>query len=436
MVRDRPSRGELETQLAAAREAIERLEASARSSSNSIQEEELEQLSIAVDQLAGLAEELDNVRSGRRRAALEAARQRRRYQELFELAPDGYLVTDGSGVILRANRAAGSLLHVDALHLEGKPLVRYFTASDRSEFHRRIGRIPRDGRSVEWDANLLAQGDREIPVSVHCSASLGDPQGTLRFLVHDLTVLREAERRELAVMQESAKKAQSLEQTKSNFLRLASHELRGPLALIRGYISMLGDGTLGTLPNDAAAALPTLTARIDEMTRMVDDMLDAARIEDGRLQLRTQEFDLCEVATEAVDTMQALAAESHEIVLHAPKPIRVIGDRRRLRTILTNLIDNAIKYSPEGGEISVEVRAADHDGEVMVVDHGLGIPHKQLGSVFRPFGRIVTSETSHIPGTGLGLYLSRELARAQGGDLAISSVEGEGTSATVRLPLA
>lgn len=432
-----PSRGEVELQLAAAREAIERLAAGVVAASDHLIEQDVDQLRVAVDELEELAEEVDQVRSGRREAALEAAGQRRRYEELFELAPDGYVITDQAGVILQANRAAAALLEVPAERLAGKPLLLYFDDVDRQLFHRQLGTALRAGAGVvEWQATARPRQGEATPVAVRCSASDGDRPHTLRFLLHDLTSVRRAEQRERAAIEAQAERAQSLEQAKSNFLRLASHELRGPLALIRGYLSMLSDGTFGALPDEASATLPVLLARVEEMSRMVDEMLDTARIEDGRLQLRSQRLDMAEIAHAAVESMQPLAADSHEIVLQAGTAVPVNADRRRLTTIITNLLDNAIKYSPEGGEVGVRVGCDDGYGEVAVQDYGLGIARRELESIFKPFGRVVTSETSHIPGTGLGLYLSRELARAQGGELFISSVEGQGTTATLRIPLA
>jgi PAS domain S-box-containing protein len=431
-----PSRAELGVHLGAARDAIERLEANVKSASDEVLEEDVGELSGALEELAALADELDQAKSRRRDAALEAARQRRHYRELFELAPDGYLATDRNGVIRQANRAAGEMLGVPADWLRGKPLVLFFVDGDRTGFHRRLRELPSGGRVADWEATIVARHGRRFPAAIRCSASLNDPDAELRFLVHDLSTVRDAEARERTAWREHADRVRSLEKAKSNFLRLASHELRGPLALIRGYVSMLLDGSFGRLPEDAEKVLPVLDAKVNEMGRMVDDMLDAARLEDGRLEVHPQRLDLAAIARDAVDRMRPLAGPRHGFVMSLSEPVYVEADKQRVATILTNLIDNAIKYSPSGGPVELLVRAQDGDAVAEVKDSGLGIPDDQLDVVFKPFGRIVTDETSHIAGTGLGLYLSRELARIQGGDLALSSTPGEGTTVRLRLPLA
>ena len=422
-------------QLDAAREAVERLQSSLQVVGDELLDEQLEQLASAVDQLGALAEQLSDVRSARRAAAMEAARQRRRYRELFDLAPDSYLVTDAKGVILEANRAAGELLQVPAEHLVGKPFLLYFAEPDRVDFHRHLRRLPAPPEAGEWEAQIQPRRGDPFPAMVRCSASRAGDQGVLRFLVYDLTDRRRAEQRELASVEANAEQARSLERTKSNFLRLASHELRGPLALLRGYVSMLAEGTFGALPPAAGEVMPVLAGRVEEMARMVEDMLEAARLEDGRLRLRVESHDLAEIGRSAVEAMRPVANNTHPITVTAPVAVPVRADRRRVATILTNLIDNAIKYQPEGGPIELAIRAEGGRALAEVRDHGLGIARDQLETVFKPFGRVVTPETSHIPGTGLGLFLSRELARLHGGDLELSSEKGRGTRARLELPL-
>jgi signal transduction histidine kinase len=114
----------------------------------------------------------------------------------------------------------------------------------------------------------------------------------------------------------------------------------------------------------------------------------------------------------------------------------VVADRKRLTTMLTNLLDNAIKYSPAGGDIDVDCEHDDRVARVLIRDHGIGINAEQAHMLFTRFGRLVTPETSHIRGTGLGLYLARETARLHGGDIQVDSTPGGGSTFTVVLPLA
>jgi signal transduction histidine kinase len=230
----------------------------------------------------------------------------------------------------------------------------------------------------------------------------------------------------------------ALDGAKSEFLRLASHELRGPLGVVRGYISMLEDGTLGELPRDARRVLPILVSRLKSIGLMVDLMLETARLDDSRLQLSLERTDLRDVVGECVDEMRPLAGSQHPLQVDAPpEPVVAEADRRRVATIVTNLIDNAIKYSPDGGPVECRLEGDSGDGKatIAVRDHGIGISASQRKRLFARYSRVGGDRAATIPGTGLGLYVSRELARLHGGDLQVESELGEGSTFTLELPV-
>ena len=228
----------------------------------------------------------------------------------------------------------------------------------------------------------------------------------------------------------------ALERTKTEFLNLASHELRGPITVIRGYLSMLERGSLGDIPDAARKALPVLTAKADEMNSLVEQMIEAARLEEGKLELSTRHADLREVARTALEMARPFTATTHGLVFEsADIEIPVTVDVDRIATVIGNLLTNAIKYSPGGGPVTLKVSTDDHVAKISVTDTGVGIPPDRLDRLFTRFGRIVTPETSHIPGTGLGLYLSRELARLHGGDITATSVLGKGSTFVLAVPL-
>ena len=235
-------------------------------------------------------------------------------------------------------------------------------------------------------------------------------------------------------LQKEAERSRRLERLKGEFLNIAAHELRSPLGIIRGYASML---TEGTLPEpDRGVALTRIAEKAEEMARQISEMLETARLETLGLELELEPVDLVDVIDDAVRSMRPLVGANHRLVV-APMSgaIAVVADRRRMTTTLTNLIDNAIKYSPAGGEIEI---GCEHDGRaasIFVRDHGIGINAEQAHLLFTRFGRLVTPETSHIRGTGLGLYLAREIARLHGGDIVVTSTPGGGSTFTVVLPL-
>ncbi len=237
--------------------------------------------------------------------------------------------------------------------------------------------------------------------------------------------------------QAHSERAAALERTKSELLNLVSHELRGPLTVIRGYISMLEEGEFGHLPLAyRQEILPILEGKLTSMDLLVEQTLEASRLEDSRLLLKKETVDLTEVAAAAVETTRPLAGRRHSLTLEQPsEPLVLEGDPDRLTTILTNLIDNAIKYSPEGGPVECRVWREGDRACFSVSDRGLGIARDHIPRLFERFGRIVTSDNSHIPGTGLGLYLCQELARMHGGRITVTSALRKGSTFTLELPL-
>jgi signal transduction histidine kinase len=169
-------------------------------------------------------------------------------------------------------------------------------------------------------------------------------------------------------------------------------------------------------------------------------MLEAARLEDGRLALKRDRVDLRRVAREAIHGIKPLITDRHILTIDdtadSVDAVQVLGDEDRLVTIVTNLLENAIKYSPKGGAIRCTVGTDEGTGTVRVIDQGVGISADDLPRLFNRFERIHNRETSHVGGTGLGLYLSRELARQHGGDLLVESRPGKGSTFTLRVPIA
>jgi signal transduction histidine kinase len=246
--------------------------------------------------------------------------------------------------------------------------------------------------------------------------------------------LVEVERQQTDRLREYAERMAALEKVKSNVLNLAAHELRSPLAVIRGYLSLLEDGSIQG-PEEVARVHPILSAKANQMANLVDEMLETARLEDGRVELRMERLDLREVVREVADaTMAQLGPGQTLAVQQDAEPVVVVGDRMRLTTIVSNLLENAIKYSPAGGPIRCTVASERAAAVVRVLDRGIGIAESDLPLLFTRFGRAVPDANSDIPGTGLGLYLCRELALLHGGDIAVESQPGVGSAFDLVLP--
>jgi signal transduction histidine kinase len=183
--------------------------------------------------------------------------------------------------------------------------------------------------------------------------------------------------------------------------------------------------------------LPLLRAKAGQINMLASEMVEAARLEDRRLQLKLRPVDLAEVITQNIEQVRQTAEAKHHITLDAPmaSPVWVLGDAMRLDIIVANLLDNAVKYSPAGGEIKCELAVAEGLALFTVRDHGIGISLEDMPRLFIRFSRLASARLSDVPGTGLGLYLGRELARLHGGDILAISKLDEGSEFTLSIPL-
>ncbi|MBV8529003.1 MAG: MASE1 domain-containing protein, partial [Candidatus Dormibacteraeota bacterium] len=282
-----------------------------------------------------------------------------------------------------------------------------------------------DERSKAWDELKSAAEDLEDRVRERSDE-----------LVRAQRSIADANERESASLRVSVQRISHLESIKSDFLRLASHELRGPIGIVRGYVEMLLDGTFGKLPETMMPAMSVLEDKAAHMGRLVDRMLETARLEGEHPPSERRPIDMTSLLHRAVDSTASTVTRHFFVVDGDGAPEIVIADPEQIATVLTNLLDNAVRYSPDGGEIHVRVAARDGSLSVAVSDVGIGIAEEDIGRLFKSFSRVVTADNASIAGTGLGLYISRKLALLNGGDLCVSSVPGEGSTFTLTLPLA
>jgi PAS domain S-box-containing protein len=230
----------------------------------------------------------------------------------------------------------------------------------------------------------------------------------------------------------------ALDALKSDFIATVSHELRTPLAAIYGCARTLLRRDLQLGDNDRDRLLEVVAQESERLTRIVGDILLANQIDAGRLRLKDLEFDVAELVRAVVEEMEAVLSgkEGIELVLEAPESLpRVFGDEDKLRQVLLNLVDNAIKYSPDGGRVGIRVEQRDSGLRIAVSDEGLGIPHADLQRIFGKFYRVDPQQTRGVGGTGLGLYICRELVRHMDGRVSVTSREGHGSTFVVDLPL-
>jgi hypothetical protein len=261
--------------------------------------------------------------------------------------------------------------------------------------------------------------------------------------VQDITELKRAEQRLIELNQEReqelrnhAHRMEALERVKTEFLLLASHELRGPLGVVNGYLSLMEAGLLGDLPEKARSVLPMLSAQGAAMKRLIDEMLETARLEQT-IDLALEPVDLRDAVADAIKTTGRLTGAEDRVRCDLPaEAVPVRADRDRLTMAISALLDNAIKYSAPRRAVACQVGVEGSFALVVVRDRGVGIRAEDLPKLFTRFGRIVTAENAHIPGTGLGLYLAQRFANMHGGRITVESEPGEGSSFTLRVPVA
>jgi signal transduction histidine kinase len=228
----------------------------------------------------------------------------------------------------------------------------------------------------------------------------------------------------------------SLEKAKGEFLNLASHELRAPMTVIKGYLTMVAAGTLGPVPQQLEPIIPMLVAKSDEVTSMLEQMIEASRLEDGRMALKKEWSDIVQLTEDAIDEMQPLLADGRQIDFDRPPlPVYSNVDPDRYRIVVRNLVSNAVKYSPSGTDVKVRVVPDGTTATLEVTDQGIGIAKEDQARLFTRFGRIDNKATRHTSGTGLGLWLSREIARMHDGDLRVDSEVGRGSTFKLEIPI-
>ena len=229
-----------------------------------------------------------------------------------------------------------------------------------------------------------------------------------------------------------------LERARREFMQIASHELRTPLTVIRGYASLLEDGSLGEIPPAAQHAIRTLMDKSSEMRGQVERMLLLARLEDGAVEQQMTEVDLRTVVTDAVERVrpQLVLKQGTVNVDLATTPLTIVGDPERLATAVDNLLQNAVKFS--AGPPEIEVTGARADGRVRLIvrDHGIGIPTAARSRLFQKFYRVNDPELNNVVGTGIGLYLVRQVVEGHGGRVEVDSQPGQGSAFEIDLPYA
>jgi len=226
-----------------------------------------------------------------------------------------------------------------------------------------------------------------------------------------------------------------LNQAKSNFVSAVSHELRTPLAAIKGYASLLGTGQFGALAKSQAERVAKIEKHADLLTQLINNLLDIARIESGRVAMEHRPIAVEEFFATITDLVRPqLEAKRIRYAADLDGITQLVGDAQHLQRVFVNLLSNAIKYTPEGGHIRVGLRRDGASVLATVSDTGSGIPAEDLPKLFQEFYRAADPINQHIEGTGLGLALAKRIVDAHQGHITVQSEPGKGSTFSVTLP--
>jgi signal transduction histidine kinase len=235
---------------------------------------------------------------------------------------------------------------------------------------------------------------------------------------------------------EALVRMEEISQLKSDLLKTVSHELRTPMTVLAGYMDMMRDGSLGSVPDTWIKPLQQVTVKVDELNRLVQMMLDASRAEGPTLQIHLDDIDVAGVVGMAVTAQEDEArASRHLLRLEAPRhQVAARCDRDKLLVVVRNLIENAIKYSPADTAVDIGLAADADVVRIWVADRGSGIPDVEKQRVFEQFYRVARPETRSVGGAGLGLFIVKQLVEVQGGRITIEDRPGGGSVCTIAIP--
>ncbi len=365
---------------------------------------------------------LISLRAQARRLAYTLSRDisfsKEQFRRFYELSPVPYLLLEGS-TIKRPNKAALRFFGTTEEGLAGKELFSYFSLPEHDDelamYAERVSRrLP-----IEQKELLVTHGD-------------GQRRWTL-VSIEDLTVPGGQERSSLVTLVDIHEQKE-LERIKTEFLSLASHQLRAPLANMKWYMDFLLTRRKDKLEAEIEGYLRKMYRRNEDMIDLVGTFLNLSRIEMGRVKIERATTDIVPVVRGVIEELDAAAREK-ALTLHVelPEAATLDTDGRMVRVIVQNLLSNAVRYTPQGGEIGLTLAVSRARATISVRDTGIGIPPEEQGKIFSKLYRATNAQAMEANGNGIGLYMCKALAEGLGGSLQFTSALGKGTTFTVEL---
>lgn len=335
-------------------------------------------------------------------------------RNVINTVADGVVTADSSGKIVMANQRMAEILGCDPVALEGQPLTTLFPPKVHGRVLRclddlRSGRIADSMERIEVEG-MHADGHR-VMLEVHLAQTHVGDQQQFTASINDIS------------------KQKELAQMRDDFISTVSHELRTPLAALIGWLDTLLGERPGPLTAEQRRFLNIALSGAERLNVLVDEILTVARITEGTLQLRMARFDPTAAVANTVAILTPLAeTQSIRFVVEDEWPAgkQIVGDRARLEQVLTNLLNNAIKFSPEGSMVTLRSSYDNGRWQLEVTDQGIGIPPTELTRLYERFYRATNVRNSHMQGTGLGLFVSQSIIETHGGTIGHRNVNGDG----------
>jgi two-component system phosphate regulon sensor histidine kinase PhoR len=374
----------------------------------------------STDELGSLAKVINEMDIQFRNQMQEMSKEKDYLQTVLKGMMEGVLVVDGRGRILMVNDALRGLLSLSKDVSDKMPLEIIRNA----ELEGAIRKAIQDGENIALELDLDKTGEKTIEVNVvsilPSNKRMDEESEGIRGAIavfHDITRLKQ------------------LEKIRQDFVANVSHELRTPLTTIKGYAETLLEGALKE--DQAFQFVQVIKRHTDRLTKIVEDLLMLSRIETKEFQLKMEAIPLRDFIDDVFEFVKE-PAEKKEISLsrnEIPSSLAVQADRDYLEQILINLLDNAIKYTPEGGRVTVSAIEKDSkEIQFSVEDDGIGIPKEDLSRIFERFYRVDKGRSKEMGGTGLGLSIVKHLVQVHGGRVWVESQPGKGSTFYFTLP--
>lgn len=409
-------------------------------SRSSLTSSSLEELQTAIEELRVADEEIrtQNEELGIAYQALE--RERQRYQELFDFAPDGYIVTDPTGIIQEANQAAQALLEGSSHGLVGKPLVLYIAQENRQAFYALLQSLSKDQERRTWEARLQPRADMSIPVSLTV-APMRDPANGiygLRWLLRDITLQAHMTAQlqtlnaelETRVQQRTAALQRSNEEL-LQFAYVASHDLQEPLRVVTTYVQLLSQRYQNALDAEAKEFMGFVVDGARRMQHLIQDLLTYSRVQTAERKLEKTHCD--DIIVNVLNDLHETIAETGSVITHDPLPV-VLADVSQLSRVFQNLLGNACKFrSKLSPRIHVSAVQEGDEWLFSVRDNGIGLDPQHAERIFAIFQRLHTQR--EYPGTGMGLAICKKILEQHGGRIWVQSTPGMGSTFYFTLPI-